>query len=114
MDKDELYTHVKIFGFGKEIHDHRRPELHDWHFDVTNRGKGLWSIDIMGHQACYDNVAEDFVWQSLPSGRTDEFIQRTRFPLDIAIDIVERLAKEYEEQQEKEYQAWLVKNPMIN
>jgi hypothetical protein len=104
---NELWSHVMILGFGKEIFNRSHPDKFNWHFEITNRGNNLWSIDMLGHQMCYDKKDEDFIWQPLPSERTDEFLQRTRFPLDIAIEITEKLALEYEIEQEKQFKEWL-------
>lgn len=50
---------------------------------VESRGAGLWAIIDCGKVLNKDNELE---YESLPSNRTDEFIERTRFTLDEALN----------------------------
>jgi hypothetical protein len=49
---------------------------HAWRVTVEYRGRGKWAVKALGQ--CYDRDGngED---EGLPSGRTDEFLERFRF-----------------------------------
>jgi len=58
---------------------------------VESRGDGLWAVCDPGF--CLNRDGE-FEAESLPSNRTEDFIERTRFSFDEAWERAEKVAKE--------------------
>lgn len=58
---------------------------------IESRGKDAWAVCEMGEVL---NSSGDFEYESMPSSRTDEFINRTRFKtVEEAVKMIEQFYK---------------------
>ena len=62
---------------------------------VEKRSENKWAILYNG--CCYDSTLGEFVIEPMPSGRTNEFLDATRFKLKDAIELAEAFEKDFAE-----------------
>ena len=65
---------------------------------VKRKGKAplMWSISPLRYpEVCYDNEANNFDWEPLPSNRTNEYLKTHRFETaEEAIEIAKKIIEE--------------------
>jgi len=74
--------------------------LEDSHsFDITveirHKKEGRWAVRYGG--GCYNKVNKDFEYEMLPSSRPEKWLQQTRFSLEEAVELAERVAETLEQ-----------------
>lgn len=72
---------------------------HDWDITVENRGKDRWAICL--GRSCWNKTEKDFVYESLPSSRTEEFMKNSRFSLQEAVGLAQNISEVYEKARQK-------------
>lgn len=88
MTPEELLEHAISFAFYPSGAKEDEINGSNFRIGVERRGLGdTWAVTHLGE--CWDG--EDWVYESLPSNRTDEFKAKTRFPLTTAIELANRL-----------------------
>ena len=80
MDTNELLSHATTFEFGNDIHN--TVSIHK----VKNPNGDYWAIMWASNR--WNKKDRLFIHNELPSNRTDEFIEETKFSLDEAIELV--------------------------
>jgi len=81
LSEKELLSHALKFGFGG---DEFRPK-----YCIEFRNTDQWAITDYGE--CYDSQLGGFRREPIPSSRTYKFMKTTRFSLEEAVNIVEKL-----------------------
>jgi len=71
----ELLAHATVFLFEP--------------YTIEKRGEDQWAVCNAG--CCWSKSNEGFIYEPMPSSRTPEFIEDTRFELEEAIEIVQKL-----------------------
>ena len=62
---------------------------------VEWRGGGTWAVtEGSGRSSVWSEKKGEWEYEPLPSSRSKAFLRRTRYPLDEALAIAERLANE--------------------
>lgn len=66
-------------------------------YDITVelRSTNRWAICY--GRSCWDIRENEFIYESMPSGRTEDYIKNTRFSLDEALKLAEEIIKPYEQ-----------------
>lgn len=93
MTPDELLAKATEFTVW------RPPESDEYfgqHYNITveYRGRGRWAI--CQSSFVYSKSSKAFIYSPMPSSRTEEHLDDTRFTFAKAIKIAEQLAKQYE------------------
>lgn len=73
------------------------PNYHSYDITVEKRSDkdgGRWGV-YQGDRCCWDNRYKWFLFESLPSSRTDEDLASTRFSLDEAMVIAKEIASTF-------------------
>lgn len=84
----QLLAAATDFAFYPEGAHAQSPDIYLFTVQVSYRAPGLFAVIRMGE--CWDG--EQWVYESLPSNRTDEFKAKTRFPLLEAAGMAQKLA----------------------
>lgn len=91
MTPEELLQHATEFSFLPPGMDRSDPHARYFDVQVSRRSEGKWAVVSMGQVWCDGEWAhEKWVYEALPSNRTEEFIASTRFPLEEAIEIAQK------------------------
>lgn len=91
MTPEELLEHAVSFALYPA--GAKDDEINGRNFRVTveRRGTGdAWAVVHMGD--VWDG--SEWVYEALPSNRTDEFKAKTRFPLGVAVEIASKLVEQ--------------------
>jgi len=67
-------------------------------YNETNEDK--WAV-LQGSFLCYNKEKKDFEAESLPSSREDEFLRQTRYSLEEAVCIAEKMACVFEKSKQE-------------
>lgn len=87
MTPEELVDHAISFAFYPA--GAKEDDVNGMNFRITVERRGIgdaWAIKHFGD--CWDG--EDWVYESLPSSRTDEFKAKARFPLETAVELARK------------------------
>lgn len=85
----ELLNHATEFVFTPAVEGDEDVEaLRHFRIYVKWRSEGKYAVSHMSE--VWDGT--EWVYESLPSNRTDEFLAATRFPLEQAVDYAQELA----------------------
>jgi len=85
MTPEELLQHATEFSFLPPGLERTDPNARYFEVKASRRGEGKWAVVCMGE--VWDG--EYWVYESLPSNRTEEFIAKARFPLEEAVQIAQ-------------------------
>ena len=91
MKPKELLEHAVTFAFYPAGAKYDEVNGRNFRVTVERRGTGdAWALVHMGDVW----NGEDWVYESLPSNRTDEFKAETRFPLMFAVEMANKLVEQ--------------------
>ena len=90
MTPEELLEHAMVFTFTPVEIDDQVLNRNDFRLNVERRGLGdSWAVVHFGE--VWDG--KQWVYENIPSNRTDEFKALTRFPLATAVDLAVQLVE---------------------
>lgn len=87
LDPEQLLTHATEFKFLPAGAEPGQADVDHFSVRVSLRGPGRYAVVHMG--SCWDG--KEWVYESLPSNRTDAFKMQSRFPLDEAVELAREL-----------------------
>jgi hypothetical protein len=70
--------------------------------EIKERSPGMWAICDGGFVL---NNESKWEYEPMPSNRIEEFIKRTRFPLETAMNLIETIGEKYYEKKEESLSA---------
>jgi hypothetical protein len=85
MKPEELLAHATTFSFLPPGLERTDPNAKYFEVTVERRSEGRWAVINLGQ--AWDG--EDWVYESLPSSREDEFLKKARFSLEEAVEIAQ-------------------------
>jgi hypothetical protein len=77
---------LKYFGLATKFQISEDISI-EYRGQLENLNADMWAI-TRKLSLCYNNKAHKWEWERIPSGRTESFIARTRYPLNQAFEIV--------------------------
>jgi hypothetical protein len=91
MDAKELLSHAITFAFGN-----REGGFSNYYVRLRNSGECSEYAVTDGFNSCWHKGLQKFVDEPFPHEQDEEFKRNTSIPLDVAVEIVEKLLAECE------------------
>lgn len=85
MNEKELLKHATDFAFYPEGAEKDEVNGRYYRVTVSKRSEDKWAVIFFNE--CWHQKEQDWVYESLPSNRTEEFTENTRFSLETAVSI---------------------------
>ena len=83
-------TQYVVTAVPADLQDHIDADC--FQLTIERRARDKWAV--IRRTMCWDDTTQKWVSEPTPSSRSDKFKARTRYPLDMALAIAQRLAPE--------------------